>query len=466
MNTSSIPLTFAIADFVHRYPALDPAVTESAKKVIADSLSCIVAGAASEVAGPMVAYLQRMGRTGTSPILGTALAFDPEAAALANGTFGHGLDYDDGSVLTPVHPSVTMVSALLAAGGAIDGRQLIDAYTIGVEVAIKLGVGIGIDHYERGFHGTSTLGTLGAVAALARARRLSPDATRQALGIAASMAGGVQANFGSMVKPLHTGLAARNAVAAVELAVSGFTAADDVLEHPSGFFAAFGSAHSDAARTIDSLGRPLCVLDPGMSLKRYACCYASHRPMQGLLELRRKLDLDADNIEEVTCTLAPGSLRALIHPRPRNGLEGKFSLEYALAAGVADGNYSLWSFTDEAVQRPQVQALLPRMKVGEDASCAKGDPNAGHVGPSRRGFVLLSARTHDGRSAQTRVDTLPGSPDQPLSWAEVEQKFLDCAKAAKLDDTRSVSAWRTIATLERCSSIDALASALTQTKSQ
>ncbi len=466
MNTSSIQLTFAIADFVHRYPALDPAVTESAKKVIADSLSCIVAGAASEVAAPMVAYLQRTGRTGTSPIFGTALAFDPEAAALANGTFGHGLDYDDGSVLTPVHPSVTMVSALFAAGGAIDGRQLIDAYTIGVEVAIKLGVGIGIDHYERGFHGTSTLGTLGAVAALARARRLSPDATRQALGIAASMAGGVQANFGSMVKPLHTGLAARNAVAAVELAVSGFTAADNVLEHPSGFFAAFGSAHSDPARTIASLGRPLCVLDPGMSLKRYACCYASHRPMQGLLELRSKLDLDADNIEEVTCTLAPGSLRALIHPRPRNGLEGKFSLEYALAAGVADGNYSLWSFTDEAVQRPQVQALLPRMKVREDASCAKGDPNAGHVGPSRRGFVLLSARTHDGRSAQTRVDMLPGSPDQPLSWAEVEQKFLDCAKAAKLDDTQSVSAWRTIAALDRCSSIDALASALTHTKSQ
>lgn len=466
MNTSSTRLTSAIADFVDQHPVIAPAVAESAKKVIADSLSCIVAGAASEVAEPMLAYLRRTGRTGTSPLLGTTLAFDPEAAALANGTFGHGLDYDDGSVLTPVHPSVTMVSALLAAGGEIDGRRFIDAYTIGVEVAIKLGVGIGIDHYERGFHGTSTLGTLGAVAALARARRLDPALTRQALGIAASMAGGVQANFGSMVKPLHTGLAARNAVAAVELAVSGFSAADNALEHPSGFFAAFGSAHSDAARAIASLGNPLCVIDPGMSLKRYACCYASHRPMQGLLEVRSRLGLDADNVEEVVCTLAPGSLRALIHPRPRNGLEGKFSLEYALAAGVADGNYSLWSFTDEAVQRPQVQALLPRMKVDEDAKCAVGDANAGHVGPSRRGFVLLSVRTREGRSETIRIDKLPGSPDQPLTWAEVEQKFLDCAKAAQFDDAHSRAAWRTIAALEQCASIEALARTVTHSKSQ
>jgi 2-methylcitrate dehydratase PrpD len=459
-------LTAAVADFVDRHPPIPPEVAESARKVIADSLSCIVAGAASEVAEPMLAYLQRTGRTGAVPLLGTAVSADPEAAALANGTFGHGLDYDDGSVLTPVHPSVTMVAALLAAGGSIDGRRFVDAYTIGVEVAIKLGVGIGIDHYERGFHGTSTLGTLGAVAALARARRLPSAVTRQALGIAASMAGGVQANFGSMVKPLHTGLAARNAVAAIELAASGFSASDTVLEHPGGFFAAFGSEHSDAARTISSLGNPLCVLDPGMSLKRYACCYASHRPMQGLLELRGQLNLDADNVDEVACLLAPGSLRALIHPRPRNGLEGKFSLEYALAAGVADGAYSLWTFTDEAVQRPHVQALLPRMKVSEDPRCAQGDPNAGHVGPSRRGFVLLSVRTRDGRSAQTRIDKLPGSPDQPLNWQDVEQKFFDCARSAKLDDDRCRSAWRTISALDACPDVADLTAALTSTTPQ
>lgn len=462
MNRPPIHLTAAIADFVAHCPCIDAEGLDAAKKVIADSLSCIIAGAASEVAAPIFAYIARTGRSGTSPLLGTSMRFDPEAAALANGTFGHALDYDDGCVLTPVHPSVAMVAALLAAGGRIDGRRFIDAYTIGVEVAIKLGVGIGIDHYERGFHGTSTLGTLGAVAAIARARRLEPYITRQALGIAASMAGGVQANFGSMVKPLHTGLAARSAVAAVELAASGFSAADDVLEHPSGFFAAFGSDRSDAERTIASLGRPLCVLDPGMSLKRYACCYASHRPMQGLLALRDQLGLDADNVDEVVCTLAPGSLRALIHPRPRNGLEGKFSLEYALAAGVADGGYSLWSFGDEAVRRPHVQALLPRMKVREDPCCAVGDPNAGHVGPSRRGFVTLLARTRDGRSAEIRVDKLPGSPDQPLTWAEVEQKFVDCASAANLDETACRAAWNEITRLEGCADLRELTTSLTR----
>lgn len=461
MTSAARPLTAAITDFVASYPAVGAAAAESAKKVIADSIGCIVAGAASEVTEPVLAYLARTGRHGSTPVLGTALTVDPEAAALANGTFGHALDYDDGSVLTPVHPSVAMVSALLAGGGAPDGTRFIDAYAIGVEVAIKLGIGIGIDHYERGFHGTSTLGTLGAVAAIARCRRLDPVVTAQALGIAASMAGGVQANFGTMVKPLHTGLAARNAVAAIELAVSGFSAADNALEHPGGFFAAFGSERSDAQRTIASLGAPLTVLDPGMSLKRHACCYASHRPMQGLLQVREQLGLNADNLEDVVCTLAPGSLRALIHPRPRTGLEGKFSLEYALAAGVLDGGYTLWSFTDEAVQRPQAQALLARIKVGEDDRCAVGDPNAGHVGPSRRGFVLLRASTRDGRSAEVRIDKLPGSPDQPLTWEEVHGKFKDCTHAVGIAADRSQAAWALLATLERCPDVSQLASLLT-----
>ena len=166
MTSAARPLTAAITDFVASHPAVGTAAVESAKKVIADSIGCIVAGAASEVTEPVLAYLARTGRQGSTPVLGTSLTVDPEAAALANGTFGHALDYDDDALLTAVHPTVAMVPALLAGGGSPDGARFIDAYAIGVEVAIKLGIGIGIDHYERGFHGTSTLGTLGPLVEL------------------------------------------------------------------------------------------------------------------------------------------------------------------------------------------------------------------------------------------------------------------------------------------------------------
>ena len=424
------------------------AVRNAARKPFVDTVGCILSGAASEVAEPLTTYVSRHHGHGASVILGTAMRAPAEIAAFVNGTFGHALDFDDGIVLAPVHPSSVVVAALLADPGGVSGRQILDAYVVGIEVAVKLAVGIGIEHYHRGWHGTGTIGIFGAVAALAHARKLPVGITQTAFGLAASMASGVQRNFGTMGKPLHTGWAARNAVTAVELASSGFTAATDAMEAKNGFFAVYGSADSDPGMTVSSLGRPYAIADPGLSLKRYACCYASHRPMEGLLALRKELALSAANVKSVQCVLAPGSLRALIYPRPTNGLEGKFSLEYALAAGVLDGAYTLWTFGDDAVARPAAQALLPRMAVMEDARCALGDAQGAKLGPSRRGFVEVSAERLDGKRATTTVQKLPGSPDQPLTREEVNAKFLDCAAAAQLDGARTEAA------LERLEHLD------------
>jgi len=424
------------------------AVRDVARKPFIDTVGCILSGATSEVAAPLTRYVAAQHGHGASAILGTALRAPPEIAAFVNGTFGHALDFDDGIVLAPVHPSSVVVAALLADPVGITGRQLLDAYIVGIEVAVRLAVGIGIEHYHRGWHGTGTIGIFGAVAALAHARKLPVEVTQTAFGLAASMASGVQRNFGTMGKPLHTGWAARNAVTAVELARSGFTAATDVMEAKSGFFAVYGSAGSNPELTVSALGSPFAIADPGLSLKRYACCYASHRPIEGLLALRSELALDAGNVKSVQCVLAPGSLRALIYPRPRTGLEGKFSLEYALAAGVLDGAYTLWTFGDEAVARPAAQALLPRITISEDARCAVGDTQGAKLGPSRRGFVELSAERLDGKRATTTVHKLPGSPDQPLTRSEVDTKFLDCAAAAQLDCARAEEALQRLGHLE------------------
>lgn len=447
--------TAALAAFIAS-ASVPATVREKARKPFIDTIGAMLSGAGSEVAAPLDHYLRSQCSNGASPVLGTIYRAAPELAAFVNGTFGHALDFDDGIVSAPVHPSSVVIAALLADPRGLDGRALLDAYVVGVEVAVKLAVGIGIDHYHHGWHGTGTLGIFGAIAALAHVRRLEPAVTQVAFGLAASMASGIQCNFGTMTKPLHTGWAARNAVAAVTLASAGFSATPDALEAENGFFAVYGSAASDLAGVAAALGKPYAVDDPGLSLKRYACCYASHRPIVGLLAVKRELQLTPENVASIRCVLAPGSLRALIYPDPKNGLEGKFSLEYALAAGVLDDAYTLWTFGDEAVQRPAVRPLLARIAVAEDSRCAVGDPHAATRGPSRRGFVEVHATTADGRHAVQRVDVLPGSPEQELTWEDVRAKFLDCAQAAQLDPARAQSALDHLMQLDANTDVEAL----------
>ncbi|MGH8665954.1 MAG: MmgE/PrpD family protein, partial [Burkholderiales bacterium] len=284
-------LTECIARFVadsgaQNFPA---EATEKAKKVIADTFACIIAGAGSETAQPLLRYVERAGGTGDRPILGTRVRTSGELAAMVNGTFGHSLDFDDVLTMMPGHPSSIVLSALLArpAPGKTSGRQLIEAYVIGIEVGAKIGLGITNGHYNRGFHGTGTLGIFSATAALAKLHRLDAETIRTVLGIASSMASGVRRNFGTMTKPLHTGWAARNAVIAVELARCGFTAAPDTLEAKSGFFAAYGAERSDPNVPCDALGHPYAIVDPGIGLKRFPCYNGAQRAMHGVLQLRR-----------------------------------------------------------------------------------------------------------------------------------------------------------------------------------
>ena len=355
--------TATIAEFIVNTRATDfPAGSnEKAIKVIADTYAVILAGVSSEVAAPLQRYLESARESGASPILGTGRTASPETAALINGTYGHALDYDDVLSMMPAHPSAVIVSALLASmnGKPVSGRDFIEAYIIGVEVGGKVGLGMTNEHYRRGFHATGTLALFSGLAALAKLHRLDAATIRQAMGIAGSMASGLRRNFGTMTKPLHSGLAARSALTAVRLAMAGFTAADDIMEAEAGFYSTYGTADSDPEITANGLGKPFVIISPGIAVKKFPCCYATHRAIDGVLTLRERLGFDASSIDKVICRMPPGGMHVLTYPRPLTGLEGKFSLPYAIAAGVLDGKFSIGSFTDEAVRRPQI---LPRVR--------------------------------------------------------------------------------------------------------
>lgn len=446
-------LTATIARFIHesRLEDLPTGAVEKAKKVIADTFAVILAGAGSEVAEPLLRYVECAGESGASPILGTSRTATPEVAALVNGTFGHALDFDDVLSMMPAHPSAVILAALCAglAGARISGARLLEAYALGIEVGGKIGLGITVGHYHRGFHGTGTLGIFSAIAALAKLLRADPETTCIAFGIAASMASGLQRNFGTMTKPLHTGWAARSALAAVRLASCGFTAAPDVLEGKAGFFAAYGVSESDPQVTAAALGKPWVLLDPGIALKRFACCYASHRGMDGVLELKRRHRFAAEDVERLSCRMPPGGMRVLTYPRPKTGLEGKFSLEYALAAGALDGRYTLWSFTDEAVQRPAIALLLERIAATEDARCRGDDPLFDKRSPGSRGFVEVELALKAGVRDTIRIDRPPGHPTRELTWDDIRAKFADCASQARLPAARAREAFEHIGALDR-----------------
>ena len=449
-------LTESIASFIVNTSSSEfpVAILDKAKKAITDTFSVILAGAGSEVAPALLKYISAYNEPGGSPILGTGLSYSSEVAALANGAFGHALDFDDVLTMMPAHPSAVILPALFAdlSDRPINGREFLEAYEIGLEVGAKIGLGITIGHTHRGFHGTGTLAIFSAVAALSRSLRLDVPTTRTAIGIASSMASGLQRNFGTMTKPLHTGLAARNALIAVRLAKSGFTAAQDALEGKSGFFPAYGVAQSNPEVTASHLGKPWFLVDPGLSLKKYACTYAAHRGIDAVLELKRKHGFSAKNVAALVCRVPPGGLRTLIYSSPQTGLEGKFSMEYALSAGLLDGRYTLWTFTDEAVNRTEIRDLLKRIKVVEDARCANNDPLLETLSPGSRGFIEVSMELDGGVLDTVRVDKPTGHPSRELDWDAIKAKFDDCA-AVCISPQRAEDAFVMLRQLESCTDI-------------
>lgn len=393
-----------------------------AERAVADTLGVILAAAPDPTVAVLHSAYQGRLCPGPATVFTTGERAEPVQAALLNGTAAHALDFDDVADGMKGHPSAVLVPAILAAAqdtGA-SGRDVLEAYCVGFQVISAVADGMEIArHYARGWHATATIGVLAAAAAVARLRGLDADRTRQALGIAASMASGSRQNFGTMTKPLHAGLAASNAVQAAILAGSGFTADPGQLEAPLGYFALYGDESSDLSRLAATAGEPWALARRGLNVKKFPCCYNTHRAADAILSLADE-GLHAEDVAAVEVTLEPAGLGPLIHHRPRTGLQGKFSLEYVMAAALLDGKLTLRTFTDPEVLRGEAQDLLARVTVAESEVPPVGKA-AWH-----EAYAAVRVRTRGGRHLQRRVDVPRGHADLPLSEDELAAKFTDC----------------------------------------
>ncbi len=204
---------------------------ETAKGHIFDTMGVLCAGSKEKIAKIIKEYVQSLGCKEECTLLAQGIKTSAPYAALGDGVIAHALDFDDYESFSMAHSSVTILPAVLALGEKlhVSGRECLEAYLVGIEVISKMGRGVNPNHYEKGWHSTSTLGTLGASAASSKLLKLDPEKTKMAFGIAASMASGLRGNFGTMTKPFHAGHAARNGVESAELASLGFTADKTIL---------------------------------------------------------------------------------------------------------------------------------------------------------------------------------------------------------------------------------------------
>ncbi len=394
---------------------LPAAAIEAAKRSILDTLAVAVAGTRSRAGQSAVKAFAARRDGGPVTVLGTPFRVHPSIAALINGTTAHALDFDDvwadddGVLAWRGHPSVCVLPAVLAAGEAegCDGITALLAYVIGVEIAGKLGTAFGPRLGRAGFHPTPILGTLATAAAVARVLNVDRDRANVMLGLAATEASGLCRNFGTDTKPFHAGHAAQCGLQATLLAREGFTANPEAvtdylkLHH--------GPEDVDAVAVLETLGKVYDIVVPGLSIKKYPCCRFTHLPLDATFMLLEQERFDASDLETLTIRIQPGADDGLIYKEPRTGLEGKFSMEYTLAAAILDGRVTLASFTDEMVLRPEVRALMKRVRT--------------EYKPERGAEAVARALHGEYRALATVVR---GDPANPLSWDEILQKCYQC----------------------------------------
>jgi 2-methylcitrate dehydratase PrpD len=415
------------------------------ERAFVDTVGVLLAGRTQPAVRTLASAVLEEGDAGgpaRSIALGRRMA--ARSAAFLDGTSAHALDYDDVDDALLGHPSAVLVPTLLALGDACgsSGEELLDAYRRGLETNRAVAGAIGIErHYRAGWHATSTIGTLGAAAAASRLLGLGADETRHCLGLAATMAGGSRQNFGTMTKPLHAGLAAEWGILAAQLAGRGFTADPDQLEGPMGFLAIFGAPPPPGSAPTPPLeasafSGPQPGTIPGsgpeqpagLNVKLHPCCYATHAAIDATLEITASLPPTAE-ILAIDVVMPPGGLAPLIHHRPTDGTQAKFSLEYAVAVALLDGAVTLASFDDARAGREDVQEGLRDVRIASAAT-----PPTGPSAWEEPFAAVVTCWMTDGTSSTVRVDKPAGHATRPVSETELRAKFTDCLASVGIDD--------------------------------
>jgi len=405
------PITRILAQFASGHPSRgwNEAVEREAHRTLLNWVGCAIGAARHPTLEAALAAMQELAPAPQASVLGRHERVDMASAALLNGISSHTFDFDDTHLKTIIHPAGPVASAALALAEHVgcSGRQLVDALVLGIDVACRSGNMVYPEHYDRGWHITGTTGMLGAAAACARLLGLDVERTTMALGIAASQPTGVREQFGSMTKPFHPGAAARAGLVAALMAKHGYTSSPRAIEAPRGLAQTY-STKCNWDEVTDALGERFEI--SFNAYKPFACGIVIHPAIDGCVQLRTMHQLLPDDIARIDLKVHPLVLELTGKQSPRTGLEAKFSVYHACAAGILFGSAGEAQFDDALVVRGDVVALRDRIRATADASIAEDAAD-------------LSVTLADGRTLHLFVAHAIGSLERPMSDADLEAKF-------------------------------------------
>ena len=419
-------LTQELCSIIHAstYETLGDECIARVKQAIADGIAVALAGCREEPVAIGVEHVRLLGGAPQAHVWGWGHKVSVVQAAYLNAMATHVLDFEP-MWSPPTHaisPTVPVAFALSQLHGA-SGRQIITAVAKGLEIQGRMQFAGGQFVADKlTFHPPGYVGVLGSAVVAAELLGLDVPLMQHALGIAASRAGSLLANVGSMTKCTHCGNAAASGLDAALLAQRGFTANPDVLEAPRGMIAAFYGSEFDTAKLL-AWGKPFRVVDPGLAIKMFPSQFGTHFAITAGLDIHRELGAGArlKNVRMVS-----PMMRYVDRPQPATGLDGKFSLQYAAAAAMLDGAVGIDTFTDERRFRPDMVALLGNIELTQDAAIP---------GDFHRMHVQIDAECVDGRRSTAVCRGPKGAWGIPLAAEDHRVKLNDCLARA-LDPTQ------------------------------
>lgn len=398
-----------------------------AQAAFLDTVGCMLAGATDPAVAAASAMVSDMASGVASSVMHSN-GIPATSAALINGCAAHALDFDDNFFPAITHASAVLVPALFALAEECGAppEKILDAYIVGLEVQAQIGKLMNPLHYESGWHATSTIGTLGAAAACAALLALDADRIQHAISIGGSFAGGSKKQFGTMVKPLHAGMAAMHGIMAAKLAAAGMTGDENILQGKWSFEELF-NGHANHGTALPALfpHAPLAIDEYGLVAKLYPSCMSTHLAIDSLLALRKRPGVNLADIDGIEIYLPEFMVANLRYPEPSDEMEARFSMHYCAAVAIAEGVPRLSHFTRDAVLTGSYRHLMPlvHMRIREVSLDAAKLPWGGDA--------LVTVRMKSG-AVQESVTAYPKGCDRnPLSTTEQHMKFLDCVSRVR-----------------------------------
>jgi 2-methylcitrate dehydratase PrpD len=404
-------VTRTLAGFIvnHHYADIPQPVRHEAARSFLNWAGCAVGACRHETVDRMLAALTEFSGPAQATVLGRGKRLDAMHAALVNGTSSHVFDFDDTHLKTVIHPSGPVASAILALAEKtpVKGEDFLHAFILGVEAECRIGNAVYPAHYNVGWHITGTAGVFGAAAATGRLLGLTEQQMTWALGIAATQSSGLREMFGTMVKPMHPGNAARNGMLAAFLAAKDFTSSNQGIEAPRGF-AHVLSTEFKPGEITDRLGETWEVALN--TYKPYACGIVEHPAIDGCIQLRNEHNLQAEDVESVALKVHPLVLELTGKKTPRTGLEGKFSVYHSTAVAIVHGAGGEAQYSDEVVRDPKVMALRDKVAATVEQGMHEDQ-------------VRIAIRLKSGKVLEKFVEHAVGSLGKPMSDRDLESKF-------------------------------------------